>query len=59
MGSGKVYSMTKNGFLIIASAETGKPESFKKIGASNIAPLVISNGKLHIVTDKSKIFILN
>ena len=59
MGSNKIYAMTLNGFLIVSSASTGKPEYFKKIGASNISPLVINNGKLHMLTEKSKIFILN
>jgi len=59
MGSDKIYSTTLNGFLIVSSATSGKPEYFKKIGASNISPLVINNGKLYILTNKSKILILN
>ena len=59
MGSEKIYITTLNGFLISASAMTGKAESFKKIGGSTASPLVISNGKLYILTNKSKILVLN
>ena len=59
MGSNKIYSITSNGFLISSSAITGKPEFYKKIGGPNISPLAISNGKLYILTDKSKILVLN
>jgi len=59
MGSGKIYAMTLNGFLIVSSASSGKFEYFKKIGDKNISPLVISNGKLYIHTEESKIFVLN
>jgi len=59
MGSGKIYSMTSNGFLIVSSASSGKSEYFKKIGETNISPLIISDGKLYMYTDESKILILN
>ena len=59
MGSDKIYSVTLNGFLIVSSAASGKPEFFKKIGGSNISPLVINNGKLYILTNESKILVLN
>ena len=59
MGSDKIYSMTLNGFLIATSATSGKPEYFRKIGGSNISPLVINNGRLYILTDESKILVLN
>ncbi len=59
MGSNKVYSITLNGFLISSSAVSGKAEFYKKIGGTNISPLVINNGKLYILTDKSKILVLN
>ena len=59
MGSNKIYSITLNGFLISSSATSGKTEFYKKIGGTNISPLVISNGKLYILTDKSKILVLN
>ena len=59
MGSNKIYAITLNGFLISSSASSGKVESFKKIGGSNISPLAINNGKLYILTDKSKILVLN
>ena len=59
MGSNKIYSITLNGFLISSSAISGKAEFYKKIGGSNISPLAINNGKLYILTDKSKILVLN
>ena len=59
MGSDKVYIVTLNGFLITSSALTGKAEQFKKINGSNISPLVINNGKLYILREKSKILVLN
>lgn len=59
MGSNKIYSMTLNGFLIVSSVASGEPEFFKKVGGSNISPLIINNGKLYMLTDKSKILVLN
>ena len=59
MGSGKIYSTTLNGYLIVSSATSGKVEHFKKIGAPNISSLVINNGKLYILTDESRILVLN
>ena len=59
MGSDKIYSMTLNGFLIVSSAITGKPEYYKKIGGPNISPLIINDGKLYLLTEKSKILVLN
>ena len=59
MGSDKIYSTTLNGFLIVSSATSGKPEYFKKIGETNISPLIINNGKLYMLNDDSKILILN
>jgi len=59
MGSSKIYSVTQNGFLIVSSANTGMTENFIKIGGSNISPLTVSNGRLYILTNKSKILVLN
>ena len=56
MGSGKIYSVTLNGYLIVSSAISGKVESFKKIGDSINASPIINNGKLYILTKKSRIF---
>jgi len=56
MGSGKIYSVTLNGYLIVSSAVTGKVEFFKKIGDSIITSPIINNGKLYILTKKSRIF---
>lgn len=59
MGSGKIYAVTINGYLIVSSASTGKVESFKKIGDPITSPPVISNGKLFLYTDNSKILVFN
>ena len=59
MGSDKIYSITLNGYMIVSSALSGKSESYKKIGGSNISPAIINNGKLYILTDKYKILELN
>ena len=55
MGSGKIYSVTLNGYLIISSASTGKVESFKKIGNFISTNPIIYDGKLFIYVDDSKI----
>ena len=31
------------------------PESYKKIGGSNISPVIINNGKLYVLIEGSKI----
>ena len=59
MGSGKIYSMTLNGYLIVSSATSGKVEFFKNIGDQIVSPPVINNGKLYILTKKSRIFGFN
>ena len=59
LGSGKIYATTKNGYLIISSAELGKVESFKKIGDPIYASPIIHDGALFILTENSKIFGLN
>ncbi len=59
MGSGKIYSVTANGFLIVSSAISGKPEYFKKIGDPIISSPIITNGSLYLLTENSKIFGLN
>ena len=59
MGSGKIYSVTLNGFLIISSASTGKVEEFKKLGDPVTANPIISDGKLFIYTDNSRILGFN
>tara|TARA_Y100000590_G_scaffold382394_1_gene452296 strand:- start:1200 stop:2552 length:1353 start_codon:yes stop_codon:yes gene_type:complete len=56
MGSGKIYSVTSNGYLISSSANSGKVESFKNIGDSIASVPIISNGKLYIISKKSRIF---
>ena len=59
MGSGKLYSVTLNGNLIISSAFSGKVENFKKIGNSITSNPIINNGKLFIYTEDSRILGLN
>ena len=59
MGSGKIYAVTTNGYLIICSATSGKAETYKKVGDKIYSNPIISDGKLFIYTDKSKIFGFN
>ena len=59
MGSGKIYSVTLNGYLIVTSARSGQVEYFKKIGEDVVASPVISDGNLYIVTRSSKIIGFN
>ena len=59
MGSGKLYTFTSNGYLIVSSASTGKFKYVKKIGEQiNSAP-IISDGKLFILSENSRIFGFN
>jgi len=55
MGSGKIYSLTLNGYLIVSSASSGKVEYSKKIGDQLKTSPIINNGKLYILTENSKI----
>ena len=55
MGSGKIYSVTINGYLIVSSATSGKLESFRKIGDPITSSPIIINNKLFILTNNSKI----
>ena len=59
LGSGKIYATTLNGYLIVSSGITGKVENFKKIGDQIVSPPVISDGKLYILTKKSRIIGFN
>ena len=59
MGSGKIYSVTSNGYLIVSSAVSGKVEYFKKIGDPVITSPIINDGKLYILTKNSRIFGFN
>ena len=59
MGSGKLYSVTLNGYLIVSSAVSGKVEYFKKIGDPITSAPIINNGKLYILTENSRIIGLN
>ncbi len=59
LGSNKIYATTRNGFIIISSANNGKVETSKKIGDPIISNPVISNGSLYILTKNSKLFAFN
>jgi len=59
MGSGKIYSVTLNGYLIVSSSTSGKVENYKKIGDPITSPPIINNGKLFIYTEKSRILGFN
>ena len=59
LGSNKVYIVTQNGYLIICSANSGKVESFKKIGDTINSNPIISNGSLYVLTENSKIIGFN
>ena len=59
MGSGKIYSVTLNGYLIASSGTSGQAEYFKKIGDPIISSPIISDGKLYILTENSRIIGLN
>ena len=56
MGSGKIYSVTSNGYLIVSSPVSGKVEYFKKIGDPVTSAPIINNGKLYILTKNSRIY---
>ena len=59
MGSGKIYSVTLNGYLIVSSPVSGKAEYFKKIGDPIISAPIINNGSLYILTENSRILGFN
>ncbi len=59
MGSGKIYSVTQNGYLIVSSSTSGKVENYKKIGSPITSAPIINNGKLFIYTEKSRILGFN
>ena len=59
MGSGKLYSVTLSGHLIVSSAISGKVEYFKKIGDPITSYPIINNGKLYILTENSRIIGFN
>ena len=56
MGSGKIYSVTSNGYLIVSSPVSGKVEYFKKIGDHVTSAPIINNGKLYILSRNSSIY---
>ena len=60
MGSDKIYSTTLNGFLIVSSSHKLVNQNIlKKLEDQIYHLLVINNGRLYILTDESKILVLN
>ena len=59
MGSGKIYSVTSNGYLIVSSATSGEVENFLNIKDPITSTPVISDGKLFIYTENSRILGFN
>ena len=59
LGSEKIYSTTLNGYIIVSSAVTGEVQLSKKIGDSISSSPIIHDGKLYILTEKSKIIGFN
>ena len=59
MGSGKIYSVTLNGYLIINSAISGNVERVIKVGDPVTSPPIINDKKLYILTKNSKIIGFN
>jgi outer membrane protein assembly factor BamB len=55
MGSGKIYAVSLNGYLIVCSATSGKVEYFKKISDKITTAPIISNGSLYILTSSSRL----
>ena len=55
MGSGKIYTVSLNGYLIVCSAASGRVEYFKKISDRITTAPIISNGSLYILTSSSRI----
>ena len=55
MGSGKIYSTTLNGYLIVSSAVTGEVEYFKKISDEITSSPIISDGSMYILTEESRL----
>ena len=55
MGSGKIYALTRNGYLIVCSASSGKVEKFIKISDPLSNSPIIYDGKLFIYTKNSKL----
>ena len=59
LGSEKIYAVTLNGYLIVSSAISGKVEYYKNIGDRITVAPIISNGKLYILSESSRIIGFN
>ena len=59
LGSGKIYAVTMNGYLIICSASSGQIENVKKIGDTITSAPIIASDSLYILTEESRILGFN
>jgi len=59
LGSKKIYSVTMNGYMIVSSAISGKVEASRKIADSISSSPIIHDGKIYVLTDKSKVIGFN
>ena len=59
VGSGKIYAVTLNGYLIVWSVVSGEVEYFKRIASMITTAPIISDGSLYILTEKSRILGFN
>ena len=59
MGSGKIYTATQNGYIIVSSATTGKVENYIKVASSITSSPIINDGKLFLYTNSSNIIGFN
>ena len=59
MGSGNIYAVTFNGYLISCSASSGLVLNFMKVGKPITSSPIINDGKLFIYTEGSRLFGFN
>ena len=59
MGSGKIYAVSQNGYIIVCSAVSGNVEYFRKVGDPIVIAPIISNESLYILTENSRILGFN
>jgi outer membrane protein assembly factor BamB len=59
LASNKIIAITSNGNLIVSSAISGKPEFFKKMSNKTNSQIIINDGSLYLLTEKSKIIGIN
>ena len=59
LASDLIYITTSNGNLIICFARTGKKKYIKKIAKSFNTGPIVSNRKLYLLSNDTKLFIFN